>query len=414
MRLSLRSIPLVLASCSLASLALFATRGETVPLYAARQGVMCAQCHFDPNGGGPRNAYGFTFEKNRHSTDAETGGMFKDLDLSNRVGETMPIYFGVDHRLMILADDVANPPSGVDRFGFYNMESNLSIAFQPHEKLTLVYTTDGLNGPNIASNSPRVTREAWGMLGIGSSHYVKVGQFRLPFGLRLDDHTVGSRNGFLDFQTRQSVLPFDPRLTDQGVEFGGNMNSTFGRIALTNGASNVLQGLNKTRTRADAVSAKLGYNRPAFQAGVSGYDEWQPVFAGGDKARIDRWGLYGLTHFERWSFLGELVSGTDKIDGATGAKSAKNVLGAFAEADMQWNRALNFRVRFDHMETDRNADLTLRELGSFSRYALEGEIVPVPFAEIRWTLRLIDPSAPKTPAGGDNEKQAYIQLHFAY
>src|SRR2546423_761918 len=243
MRFSLRSVPLVLAVCSIVSLAGLARRGETVPLYAARTGLMCANCHFDPNGGGPRNAFGFTFEKNRHSTDAETEGMFKDLDLTNRIGDTMPVYFGTDHRLMILAEDATLSPDGAHRFGFYNMESNLSITFQPHERLTLVYTNDGLNGPNIASNTPRVTRDAWGMIGLGANHYIKAGQFRNPFGLRLDDHTVGTRNGFLDFQSRASVLPFDPRLTDQGVEFGGGMGSTFGRIALTNGASNVLQGI---------------------------------------------------------------------------------------------------------------------------------------------------------------------------
>src|SRR5262249_28982859 len=140
------------------------------------------------------------------------------------------------------------------------------------------------------------------------------------------------------------------------------------------------------------------------------------AFVGGDRARIDRWGAYGLTHFERWSFLGELVSGTDKINSATGAKSARNVLAAFGEANFQASRGVNFRARVDHMETDRAADLAVRKLSSFNRYAVEGEIVPVPFCELRWTLRMIDPAADKNAAGVklDSENQAYLQVHFAF
>jgi len=418
MRLPLRHVPLAIALASLASLALFARRGDTVPLYAARTGLMCGNCHFDPNGGGPRNAYGFTFEKNRHSVDSETGGPFQNLDLANRIGDTAPIYFGVDHRLMILADDATLSPDGVDRFGFYNMESNLSVTFQPHDKLTLVYSTDGINGPNSAAlvNTNRVTRDAWGRIGIGENHYVKVGQFRIPFGLRFDDHTTGTRNGFLDFQTRASVLPYDPRVSDQGVEFGGGMGSTFGRIALTNGTSSVLQGLVGSRTHADAVSGKLGYNSTAFQVGVSGYDEWEPVFANGERARADRWELYGLTHFERFSFLTEVVSGTDMLRSAPNREAATNKLAFLAESDFQWSRGVNFRARFDRMETNRASDLGIRGFGSFNRYALEGEIVPVPFAELRWALRVIDPSSTRNAAGQtlDSERQAFIQDHFAY
>src|SRR5580765_3738456 len=176
MRPSLRAAYALCLVGSLASLALFARRGDSVPLYAARMGLACANCHFDPNGGGPRNAFGFAFAKNRHSTDAETSGVFKDLDLTNKVSEQLPLYFGVNQRLMMLADD-ASDAQGLDRFGFYNMESAIHLVFQPHPRLTLVYTNDGLD------DGPRVTREAWGMVGIGNC-YLRAGEFRVPFGLR--------------------------------------------------------------------------------------------------------------------------------------------------------------------------------------------------------------------------------------
>ena len=402
MRPSLRAASALCSAVSLASLGLFASRGEGVPLYAARMGLACANCHFDPNGGGPRNAFGFQYAKNRHSTDADTSGMFKDLDLSNRIGETMPLYVGVDHRLMTLAEDMS-VQKGLDRFGFYNMESSLHLAFQPHERLTLVYTSDGFNG------LPRVTREAWGMIGLGNNHYVRAGQFRVPFGLRMDDHTVASRNGFLDFQGGGSALPYDPRFADQGVEVGGAHGSHYGRVALTNGSSDVLGG---SRLHAQTLSAKLGYNGASFQDGFSGYDEWVPAVVSGDRTRASRWGYYALSHRAPLSLIAEVIAGTDRYGWGGGQPDTRiNRLGWFAETDYQLSRAVNLRARYDRLETNRASDASVREQFSFNRYALEGEVVPVPFAEIRWTLRLID-----HPVAGNHlsERQAYLQFHFSY
>lgn len=408
MRPMLRGASVVFVVTSLVSLALFVRPGESVPLYAARQGMMCQNCHFDPNGGGPRNAFGFQFAKNRHTTDAETDGMFKDLDLSNRVSETLPLYFGVDHRVMALVDDLGTAVTGDGRFGFYSMETALHLAFQPHERLTLVYTNDGFNG------FPRVTREAWGMIGLGHSHYLRVGQFRVPFGLRMDDHTVASRNGFLEFQGGGSALPYDPRQVDQGLEFGGADGSHYGRVAFTNGSSNVL---GDTRPRAQAVSGKIGYSGPSFQDGFSGYDEWVPAVTSGDRTRASRWGYYALSHRGPWSLAGEVVAGTDRYGTGGGPPDTRiNRLGWFAEADYQVNRAVNLRARYDRLEANRAATAAIREQFSYNRYAVEGEFVPVPFAEIRWTLRLIDPVAEKDLSNQtrDTEKQAYVQFHFSY
>ena len=400
MRLSLRVVPVLIVSASLVPLCFLPAPGRSTPLYATRTGLACASCHFDPNGGGPRNAFGFAFAKNRHSSEPETTGMFKDLELTNKVSEQLPLYFGVNQRLMMLFEDAGDPPSGLDRFGFYNMESAIHLAFQPHPRLTLVYTNDGLD------NGPRVTREAWGMVNLGD-YYLRAGEFRVPFGLRMDDHTVATRNGFLDFQGGGRVLPYDPRFGDEGLELGGTRGLHYGRVAFTNGVSSPLGTL---RTHAQAVSAKIGYAGTSLQEGFSGYDEWNEAPFGG-QTRASRWGWYGMTHRGPLSLLGEVVAGTDHFAGAPGDPDFNtNRLGWFVEADYQANRACNVRARYDRMETDRSSDPATRDAGSYSRYALEGDIVPVPFAELRWTLRLIDPDLD----GKDSEQQAYLQLHFSY
>src|SRR5439155_12290831 len=119
-----------------------------------------------------------------------------------------------------------------DRIAFANMENSIHLAFQPHSKLTLVYTIYSTD-----ANFGRFgNQEAFGMFeGLPAGGYVKVGRFRTPFGLRMDDHTVATRTGFLDFVGGGSFLPYDPRGTDAGVEIGAEAKGIYGRAAITNG-----------------------------------------------------------------------------------------------------------------------------------------------------------------------------------
>lgn len=43
------------------------------PAYATRTGLPCGQCHVNPQGGGPRNAFGRAFAKNGHRLPGEQG-----------------------------------------------------------------------------------------------------------------------------------------------------------------------------------------------------------------------------------------------------------------------------------------------------------------------------------------------------
>ena len=410
MRLTLRFVPALIVAASLAPLLLLPAPGSSTPLYATRTGLACVNCHFDPNGGGPRNAFGFAFAKNRHSTDAETSGVFKDLDLTNKVSEQLPLYFGVNQRFMTLIDEAAASDTDPDRFGFFSMETELHLAFQPHSRLTLVYTQDGFG------TDARVTREAWGMVGLSPDLYLRAGVFRSPFGLRMDDHTVATRNGFAEFQNEVVVLPYDPRVADQGFELGATRGALQGRIAFTNGTSSPLNPTE--RTHAQTVAGKLAYVDDRYQLGVSGYDEWAPATINFPITRADRWGAYAMTRRGPVSLIGEVVSGTDQqvFFFPITAEFKVNKLGWFVEGDYQASRGVNFRLRYDRLEGARIGDQ--RDQSSYNRYALEGEVVPVPFCEVRWTLRLIDPVAAQypPPLGTDREteKQAYLQMHFSY
>ena len=418
-----RAVPLVLFVLSLATL--LSSRGVTLPLYAARTGLMCQNCHFDPNGGGPRNEFGFAFARNRHALEPEDStSEWHDLAVVNRIGDAMPVYLGLNQRFMLLASTSAQDNS-LDEFGFYNMESALHIAFQPHRRLLMVYTRDGFD----AGSS---TKEAYGLIsGFPLDGYLRAGRFRTPFGLRWDDHTVATRNSYLDlFATRVSFLnppgevrlnflPYDPRQPDMGIEAGGDRGPWFGRAAFTNGGS---YPLGPTPNRAQAIALKLGINLPQIQTAASLYDDYHlglDAFSFSEvSSRLTRWGYYALSHAGPMAFLGEIAAGTDRY----GSRDI-NSLAYILEADYRVTRGVNVRARFDRMELYRDPSLaapsstvTLSGLNTHNRYSLEGEFDPVPFAELRWALRYIDHAADQFPDGSsiDDERQAFLQFHFSY
>ena len=389
-----RAVPPALLIASLATL-LCARGARTLPLYAARTGRMCGRCHFDPNGGGPRTELGFKFARQRHSMDPEDStSKWRDLAVVNRLGPNLPIFIGVNQRFVFLSEGTGKPPS-LDRAGFFNMENALHLTIQPHPQLTLVYTRDGFDESSV-------TADAFGMISGGPwESYLKAGRFRTPFGLRMDDHTVATRNSFLDFYSGRSFLPYDPRLPDMGVEMGFEKNRMFGRAAFTNGQS-FLFGPDP---RAQAETGKLGFHTLPFEGAVSIYDD----FRGGGAStvqRATRWGYYQLSRLGPFELLGEIAAGTDEMN--TGAKT--NLLAGFGELDLAPRRWANVRARYDHLELDRATDAATRDLNTFDRYSVEAELVPVPFAELRGALRRIVPRDPSLA----EETQGMLQFHFSY
>ena len=386
-----------------------AFRAECLPLYAARQGLKCQSCHFDPNGGGPRNESGFVFARNRHSSEPDTTGPWQDLDLVNRASESLPVYFGLDQRFMLFGNSTSGSDS-IDRLVFFNMENAAYLVFQPHARLTLVYVRDGFDEGSMS-------HDAFGMIsGLPGNSYLKAGRFRTPFGLRMDDHTVATRNSFLAFQDHGSFLPYDPRHPDMGVEVGADRGRFFARAAFTNGATQFFD----REAFANATTLKLGCSHATGQVAVSFYDN--PVIGNAGRfKRATRWGAYGLAHWSRFAFIGELGAGTDQHVG--GGKL--NLLAGYAEANYEVSRIVNLRARYEQFLGDRdrtfitrpdNSRVSRGDLASYQRYSLEGELQPVPFAELRWSLCLIDPRASADEDGHkrETETQSYLQFHFSY
>jgi len=373
-----------------------AVRGEGVPLYAARERLDCQTCHVDPNGGGIRTEFGFAYGRNRHSVTPEEGKPWSDLTLRNRVGDELPLYVGLNLREMLLATTSVNDDS-LDRAAFFQMESAVHLSFQPHERLSANVTVNGFDGGASVS-------DAYGLLRVGPwDAYLKLGRFRNAFGLRMDDHTVATRNGFLDFSGGTpgfgdpTYLPYDPRRSDQGIEVGVAPGRFFGRASLTNGASSPFFG----STRAQDKAIELGARAGPWQGAVSLWDDYSSDLFAFAYRRATRWSTYGMLGFAPFAVLGEIGAGTDELP----AGERRNVLAGFLEANYSPAPPYNVRVRYDEARTDRALPHT-----GHRRWALEGEWAPVPFAELRLVYRAI---AHESPSLSD-ERQLYLQGHFTY
>jgi hypothetical protein len=370
----------------LAAFVLCPRSAHAVPAYAARTGFTCVSCHFDPNGGGPRKELGFLFARQRHSTMPDTSQTWSGLnELTNRIGDWF--YFGTNTRMYYLYDHAGSygsiPSSTISTF--FQMQSAVYLSARPHDHLFLTWALDY----NELTGSQ--TRDAYGMIdGLPKGLYFQIGQFRNPFGLRLDDHTAGTRYGFLNPPLDAGgALPYDPRQPQAGVEVGAAPGQFFGALAVQNG-----QGAFANKVQTEAL--KIGINHRPVQIAVSGYDQ----YATSSHERYTRWGAYGLWGYgQKLTLTAEAVGGEDEAP--SGAKT--RVAGLYAEGGYTLSRSLTLNARYDFL--DRNRDLAGQ---AAERYMGEAVWTMVPFADLRLSYRHI------TPEMAGDEDQILSMFHFYY
>lgn len=327
-----------------------------LPLYASREGATCVTCHVDPNGGGIRNDFGFVYLKNRHGLEAEE--RWAKVTVDPRLNEWIAV--GLDTRVLYVASHENGGPT-LSTSTFFPMQGQLNVAVTPHEHLTLV-ASHGLNVDNPGFPTGYVARELYGMIeGLPGRLYARVGRFRVPFGLRQDDHTSFVRE--FDF------LSYDAQKDDAGIEIGSIGSRWFGQASFTDGSAPFLE-------RAQTLAAKVGRAAKAFQAGLSGFHR----YAENLDTTNDRWALYGSATRGPITVLAEYGGGSTKTFSGT-----RNPKAFFAEADYRAMRGLNLRGKVDYLDTDAG-------LGSDTvrRYALEADLNPVPFVELKLSGRYYD------------------------
>jgi hypothetical protein len=370
----LRRFTLALAAaCAVAPAAPFwAPPAAALPLYASRQGATCVTCHVDPNGGGIRNEFGFVYLRNRHSVERDA--RWEKLTVDPKLNDWITL--GLDVRVMYYASHI-NGGRTLGTSTFFPMQGQVNVAVMPHEHLTLV-ASHGLVVDQPGVPSGYIAREIYGMFdGLPGDLFARVGRFRVPFGLRQDDHT--------SFVRAPSFLPYDSQMPDAGIEVGRIGSRVFAQLSLTDGSAPFSE-------RAQTIAAKLGRATHRYQAGLSGFHRYSDALG----LRWDRWALYASGTQGPITVIAEAARGTDRSPfGAT------NVEAMFAELDYRALKGLNLRAKFDWQ--DNRDDL----LEPTRRYLAEADMNPVPFVDIKLSYRYYD-----NPIGVSKEYLALFYFPF--
>jgi len=254
---------------------------------------------------------------------------------------------------------------------------------RPHSHLLFTWALDF----NELSGSR--TRDAYGMIdGLSQGLYIRAGRFRNPFGLRLDDHTAGTRYGFLNPPSDAGgALPYDPREPQTGIELGAAPGPWFGSLAVQNANGAFFEDVH-------TVALKWGFNHRPVQVAISGYDSYHSLV----HDRATRWGAYGLWGWRNLTLVAEAVGGEDRSP----AGDITRVAGLYGEAGYAFTRALALNARWDFADIDRDAS------DEAKRWMAEGVWTPVPFADLRLSYRRIQPHV------ANDEDQILAMMHFYY
>ena len=219
------------------------------PEFATELDKDCNFCHIDPAGGGPRNRIGEIFEENyfefpedfdMEAVMEEAKEIVKQLTTSLDLQTAFIKTTHVDDEENTLAS-CNSCHSSVDRFLLMQAEVTFNAQASEHVRLTL-------------SNNAGTTLNAFATVDAIPKHlYVKVGQFRLPFGIKQKDHNILVREGYGIGSNKRDV----------GVELGGTAGNFFYNGAFFNGGNAAANGMLAT------VGSSLG----PVRAGVSGIVE---------------------------------------------------------------------------------------------------------------------------------------------
>jgi hypothetical protein len=345
-----------------AATALSPSRAVARPEFSALQNSPCWKCHVSPMGGGQRNATGFFFSK----TQALEATVDHLATKYPKFGEFAPavnekLLFGTDARAMwqgVVYMDSGLEESEKDIKG----SSFLLMEAAAYLDATVMPVMQVAVGYDAAWN----TFEAYGLFDeLPAGLYIRLGRFLPPFGLRLDDHTVFTRDS----------LGFAPAMLDTGVEIGVRPGPVFITAALTNGNLGV-QGFDRDGDHY-AVTAQAGVRFWKFGLGASYFHN---TLDRNDRNVYGGWATFGiwkLALMGEFDFYNQEERFQTDASPITPSKSLHRVRpgsAAFAQLDLEIIRGLNFQARYAH------EDVNWEKVETFRDETMGGLILyPLPF-----------------------------------
>ena len=215
--------------------------GTARPEFAAMENKECSFCHLDPAGGGPRNAIGQVYEDNYfefpEDFDPETI-MAEAEEVRQRLTTAVDIrtaYIKTAHVDLEGRERASctSCHSAID--SFLLMQGELTVNAQASDKLRLTLSNNMGSPLNMFATVDAIPKHL----------YVKVGQFRIPFGLKQRDHNILVRQGY----------NLGSHKRDVGVEVGGTYGKLFYNAAVVNGNRSAGQAVDSNQHKGWVATA---------------------------------------------------------------------------------------------------------------------------------------------------------------
>jgi hypothetical protein len=317
-----------------------------LPQFAASEKKACSHCHFDPSGGGPRNARGEYFEDHGYSFEGyvESTGAGTEARAGSVEALLSALSFSGDLRVLYSMSEGPHAGGGTsceschtrgDRAPdqtFMLMQGELAVSARVSDNVSFTY-----------SNDLGVTRDAFAVVRLGDSGaFVKAGAFQIPFGTEeIRDHNTLVK-------ARYDV---GSNLRDVGVQVALQTARHFASVSLLNGGARLPDAGPLTtpydRNGSPAVVARAGLMASRWRVGASAmFDD----SLGTSRPRETVGGLFGTVFGSRWKILGEVDVGRAKT-----ATDEMSSLGFVALGTLSVTRDLDVTAKVDRFDPDTDA-----------------------------------------------------------
>jgi len=354
------------------------------PYLAIQEGYKCSKCHVNMTGGGKRTDFANVYVQTRlaHTfLDWQRLGSKPDKNeekdnpvktdsqssfFSGRLNEYIAI--GGDFRGLF---EAAKPPGRAATETFSQRKQNIYLEIGLIPERVTFYQTLAEGGD---------AREIFGLLTgelKGEPYYFKVGQFFLPFGLRLQDDTAFTR----------SATGFTYGTTDVGLEVGFEPGPWTLHVAASNGTGSSLE-----TNRAKRLTASAAYVHKRFRLGGS-----FTTNKGAQNAATVIGSIHGGAQFGRVGILAEAAVIDDSVD-------EQRV--SIVELNLLLARGHNLKFSYEYYDPSSAVFQNARE-----RFSLVYEPFLNQFTQFRVGVR-DNRGIPQNP--GFNANLLFVELHLFF
>lgn len=345
-------------------------KAHAEPYLAVATGLKCMTCHVNPSGGGKRTLFGMAYAR----TQIATRRIFVD-ETSQGWNSDVTKWLGVggDYRGGYFDSDTPGINSGSE---VRTTKAAVYAEFRAVPNLLTFYFDERVAPGNST------TREAYALVKPVRGRYtVKVGQFFLPFGLRLQDDTA--------FVRQRSGINFDT--PDDGIELGLELPKWSAQVAATRGTTG--QGREPGK---DQLSLSGTYVTGRWRLGASANFHNDPL---GDREML---GLFAGWRTGPISWLTELDFIRDDLpDGGT-----SEIYATLLEGNYRLKQGHNLKLTYEFLDPSNRASEDEEE-----RYSLIWEHAPTQLLQTRVGYRSYN-GVPRFPF--TNRTETFIEFHVYF